>query len=148
MEDEGYRLNRAFEGRDCQCTHIVIYDGGEPIGASRIRWFKDFAKVERTAFRKAYRNVGVLRDTSRFIFRHAAKHGYGRLVTVAEERYSLMWMRVPGFTMLFKTTVSLPGLTGRFYLLDARIVLPDETTRPNTPNIVMIRNARSSDRIL
>ena len=50
-----------FDGNDYQATHVIVYSGDEPIGTLRIRWFKDFAKFERTAFRKAYRNIHVLK---------------------------------------------------------------------------------------
>ncbi len=31
---------------------MIVYAGDEPVGTLRIRWFKDFAKIERTAFRE------------------------------------------------------------------------------------------------
>jgi len=51
MEDTGLPYDHAFDGNDLQATHVVGYDGIEPVGTMRIRWFKDFAKIERTAFR-------------------------------------------------------------------------------------------------
>lgn len=145
MEDEGYRVNHAFDGNDYQCTHVVVYDGDEPIGAARVRWFKDFAKIERTAFRKAYRNVRVLRDASKFIFEHAAMKGYDRIVTLAEEHYARVWMRVLGFTLLDETPVSRPGQSGKFFLLEKRVEVPGGAIRPDTPINVMIRTEGAWD---
>jgi hypothetical protein len=53
-------FNHAFDGNDLQSTHMVAYLGDEPIGALRIRWFSDFAKIERTGFRPSYRNPRYL----------------------------------------------------------------------------------------
>src|SRR6202012_2394034 len=50
MEEHGVKAQQNFDGNDYQATHVVVYAGEEPVGALRIRWFKDFAKFERTAF--------------------------------------------------------------------------------------------------
>jgi hypothetical protein len=63
MEETGLAARRAFDGNDFQATHIVAYADDEPVGATRIRWFNGFAKIERTAFRKAYRSVRTLKQT-------------------------------------------------------------------------------------
>ena len=61
MEEHGVKAQQTFDGNDYQATHVIVYSGEEPIGTLRIRWFKDFAKFERTAFREAYRNVHILK---------------------------------------------------------------------------------------
>lgn len=45
MEETGLSAQQALDGNDYQATHIVAYSGDEPIGATRIRWFRDFAKI-------------------------------------------------------------------------------------------------------
>ena len=45
-EDTQFPMDQAIDGNDYQCTHVIAYLGDEPIGAGRIRWFKDFAKIE------------------------------------------------------------------------------------------------------
>ena len=64
MEEKGIPARSVFDGNDFQSTHIVVYYGNEPIGTSRVRWFNNFVKIERTAFRKAYRNPRILRETA------------------------------------------------------------------------------------
>ena len=61
MEEHGVTARQDFDGNDYQATHMIVYAGDEPIGTLRIRWFKDFAKLERMAFREAYRNTHVLK---------------------------------------------------------------------------------------
>jgi len=97
MEDTGLSAKQAIDGNDYQATHILAYIGQEPIGATRIRWFRDFAKIERTAFRSAYRSTRILRRCSDFIYDHVAKKGYQVLVTHAEPQYACIWERVFGF---------------------------------------------------
>src|ERR1700722_2134600 len=87
MEKKGVPARSIFDGNDFQATHIVVYANDEPIGASRVRWFNNFVKIERTAFRKAYRNPRILRQTATFIFEHAAKKGYSKALTLAQPQY-------------------------------------------------------------
>jgi hypothetical protein len=70
MEETGLSVSQTIDGNDYQATHFVIYAKREPIGATRLRWFRDLAKIERTGFRPAYRNIRILKRTGDVIFRH------------------------------------------------------------------------------
>ncbi|THD61226.1 MAG: GNAT family N-acetyltransferase [Bradyrhizobium sp.] len=45
-----------FDGNDFSASHLVSYVGNEPAGCLRIRYFADFAKLERLAVRREFRN--------------------------------------------------------------------------------------------
>ncbi len=97
MEEEGVTARQAFDGNDFQATHALVYFGDEPIGAIRIRWFNDFAKLERTAFRKAYRNPRILKEFADFIFAHVARKGYTKVITHAKPLYARLWRQLLRF---------------------------------------------------
>jgi predicted GNAT family N-acyltransferase len=44
-----------FDGNDFSGSHLLGFVGDEPVGCLRIRYFADFAKLERLAVRKEYR---------------------------------------------------------------------------------------------
>jgi len=90
-EDTQFPMNHAIDGNDYQCTHVICYLGDEPIGAGRIRWFKDFAKSERTAFRPRFRQMCYLQGYADFICNHVAKKGYSRLIVHASPKYARLW---------------------------------------------------------
>jgi MFS family permease len=50
-----------FDGNDFSATHLIGYVDGEPAGCMRIRYFADFAKVERLVVRKEFRSSGLAR---------------------------------------------------------------------------------------
>src|SRR5947209_4339477 len=81
MEEHGVLAQHEFDGNDYQATHVIVYSGDEPIGTLRIRWFKAFAKFERTSFRKDYRNIHTLRTAADFAFDHVARKGYDKVIT-------------------------------------------------------------------
>jgi predicted GNAT family N-acyltransferase len=45
-----------FDGNDFSAGHLLCYVGNEPAGCLRIRYFADFAKLERLAVRHEFRN--------------------------------------------------------------------------------------------
>lgn len=100
LSEDNFSISDIFDGNDACSTHLLIMMGEEPIGSSRLRFFNGFAKVERTGFRKTYRNVRYLRFLVEFIFRHCAEKGYPILLTYAEERYARIWMKLFGFEMV------------------------------------------------
>ena len=97
MEEHGVPAAHEFDGNDYQATHMIVYAGEEPVGTLRIRWFKDFAKLERTAFREAYRNTHVLKTFALFVFDHVARKGYDRIITHAQPKYARLWRMILGF---------------------------------------------------
>ncbi len=137
MEDTGISVKRAFDGNDFQATHIVAYADDEPIGATRIRWFHGFAKIERTAFRKAFRSARTLKQCSNFIFDHVAQKGYSRLVTLARRDFAMVWIRVLGFRQADGCAVTIRE--GEPYLtLVKELKAPlDAITIETDPNILM-----------
>lgn len=97
MEEHGVKAQQTFDGNDYQATHVIVYAGDEPIGTLRIRWFRDFAKFERTSFRKAYRNVHVLKTCAQFAFDHVARKGFDKVITHAQPKYARLWRVILGF---------------------------------------------------
>jgi len=97
MEEKGVPARSIFDGNDFQATHIVVYSGEEPIGSTRLRWFNNFVKMERTAVRKAHRNTRVLQRMGAFAMKHAARKGYTKAITLAEAQYANIWVRLFGW---------------------------------------------------
>jgi hypothetical protein len=139
MEETGLTAYQAFDGNDFQATHFVIYAGDEPIGATRLRWFNDFAKIERTAFRKAYRNARTLRASADVVFAHVARKGYSKLITHASERYARVWVKVLGFEEVpGKPLVYADGQEPHKELV-RRLNVPNDAITSESPSNVLFR---------
>ena len=100
MEEHGVKAKQVFDGNDFQATHVITYDEDEPIGTIRVRWFKDFANLERASFRPDYRDFHVIRNASEFVFDHIARKGYDRVLTHAAPAYAMLWRRKFGFKIV------------------------------------------------
>jgi hypothetical protein len=54
MSEQDCPYDEEFDGNDLAgATHLIAEAGGEPLGCLRLRWFSDFAKVERVCVREA-----------------------------------------------------------------------------------------------
>jgi hypothetical protein len=98
LEEHGMRASLIFDGNDWQATHILVYADDEPVGTVRIRWFRDFAQFERTAFRQAWRDPRIIKACAQFAFDHVARKGFDKVVTHANPIYARMWRRLLGFS--------------------------------------------------
>ena len=82
-----------FDGNDLAATHLIGYVGNEPAGCLRIRYFADFAKVERLAVRKEFRNTRLSFQLVRAGIKLCQMKGYRRLYGHSQKRLVNFWSR-------------------------------------------------------
>jgi predicted GNAT family N-acyltransferase len=83
-----------YDGNDfCGATHLILSSNGEPAGVVRIRWFQDFAKLERMALRKEFRGTRSILTLVRAAFDLAAMKGYHRIIGHAQLRVAPFWTK-------------------------------------------------------
>jgi predicted GNAT family N-acyltransferase len=94
MGEQGCPFDEEFDGNDLAgATHLMLRLRNETIGVVRMRWFADFAKLERLAIRKEHRGGPGLMMLSRAAFRHAERKGYRQLMGHAQPRLVAFWRR-------------------------------------------------------
>ncbi len=146
MEENSMPATQALDGNDLQSTHFVVYNGEEPIGALRVRWFKDFAKLERSAFRKEFRDIRTLRFAAEFVFDHVARKGYSRVITHAKPVYARLWQKMLGFeTVAGKPPLMFAGDDNEYIELVKTLVVPENAITMETDAIVMSRTEGAWD---
>jgi hypothetical protein len=146
IEEHGYPARQEFDGNDYQATHMIVYAGDEPVGTQRIRWFRDFAKIERTAFRAAYRNTQVLKSCADFVFDHVARKGYDKVITHAQPKYARMWRIVLGFKNAEgKAPFYFDGHPEPYIELVKELTPPENAISLSTDTAVMFRIEGSWD---
>lgn len=83
-----------YDGNDFSgATHLILRRNKEPIGTLRIRWFADFAKLERVAVRTEYRGTRATLELVREAFRIAERKGYRKILGHAQARLLPFWSR-------------------------------------------------------
>ncbi len=139
-EDGNVPMNLALDGNDYCATHALIYLDDEPIGGLRVRWFRDFAKIERTAIRKNYRDNALLLRFAEFIFDHIARKGYDTVVTHAEPIYARLWKRKLNFKEVEgKTPAQFDGQSQPYIELVKKLTVPANAISLNSDASVLFR---------
>lgn len=146
MEEHGVPARQTYDGNDCQATHIIVYDGEEPIGTARLRWFKDFAKVERTSFRQAWRNPRTIKLCADFMFDHIARKGYERVITHAKPMYARLWRQLLGFKLApGKAPLQFKGHDEPYLELVKELAPPPDAITIETDVAILFRTEGSWD---
>lgn len=65
-----------YDGNDMSGTHLLGFVGNEPAGCIRVRFFAEFAKIERLAVRKEFRNTRLAIQLARASIELARMKGY------------------------------------------------------------------------
>lgn len=80
-----------FDGNDFSATHLISYKGHEPIACIRIRYFAEFAKLERLAVRQEHRHSRVPFNLVWAAIDFARKKGYTKIYGHAQDRLLKFW---------------------------------------------------------
>lgn len=82
-----------FDGNDFSATHLLGYVADEPAGCLRIRYFADFAKIERLAVRHEFRQTRLAFQIVRAGIELCRVKGYRRLYGHSQKRLLNFWRR-------------------------------------------------------
>jgi predicted GNAT family N-acyltransferase len=84
-----------FDGNDLAgATHLIARIGRQPVGVIRLRWFADFAKLERLTVLPSCRGGAVPRALLDAAFDLAAKKGYRRIMGHTQVRLAPVLKRL------------------------------------------------------
>lgn len=146
MEEHGVPARQTHDGNDYQATHVIVYAADEPIGTARIRWFRDFAKMERASFREAWRHPRIIKACALFIFDHVSRKGYDRVITHAKPKYARLWRTLLGFKPASgKDPVIFEGHTEPYIELVKELIPPSNAISAETNATVLFRVEGSWD---
>lgn len=86
-----------YDGNDLVgASHLIAWHNREPVGVLRLRWFADFAKVERASVLKPFRRHGVMRALMQEALRYSGRRGYRKVLGHAQLERVKYW-RTHGF---------------------------------------------------
>jgi predicted GNAT family N-acyltransferase len=101
MGEQHCPFDEEFDGNDFSATHLICHKGREPVGCMRIRYFADFAKLERLAVRGENRSAGLAAQMVEAAIELCRKKGYRVLYAHSQKRLVNFWeqrgfKRMPG----------------------------------------------------
>lgn len=99
MGEQHCPFEEEFDGNDFSATHLICHKGEEPVGCLRIRYFADFAKLERLAVRNENRNAGLASEIVAAAIDLCRKKGYRIMYAHSQKRFLKFWEQ-HGFTRM------------------------------------------------
>ena len=93
MADQKCPYHEEFDGNDFSASHIVAYCDGEPAATIRLRYFSEFAKIERMAVRTEFRGYATVNPLIRYTLNLAQTKGYTKFLGHAQKRLVRFWSR-------------------------------------------------------
>lgn len=85
-----------FDGNDFSASHLIGFVDDEPVATMRVRYFADFAKLERFAIRKEYRGSRLAFMLARAAVDLCRTKGYTKIYGHAQEPLVKFWARFGG----------------------------------------------------
>ena len=134
-----------YDGNDLVgASHLIAWKGAEPVGVLRIRFFADFAKVERAAVLEQYRRDGVMRLLMQEALRYSARRGYRKVIGHAQMNRVKYW-RSHGFRV--RTDREPFGFSDYQYVeIERDLIPPANAITTETDPMVLIRPDGDWDR--
>lgn len=97
MAEHDCPYTEEYDGNDFTATHLIGYIDNEPAGCLRIRYFAEFAKLERLAVAPRFRKSRLAFALVKAAIKFCQRKGYRKLYGHSEERVAPLWRRF-GFT--------------------------------------------------
>jgi predicted GNAT family N-acyltransferase len=94
MSEQSCPYDEEFDGNDFCALHLIGSIGREPAGCLRMRFFADFAKLERLAVRQQFRGTSLALDMCRAAKELARLKGYTRIYGHVQPRLVAFWKRL------------------------------------------------------
>jgi predicted GNAT family N-acyltransferase len=84
-------IEEEFDGNDLVAAHFLGFVGKEPAGCLRVRFFGEFAKVERLAVRHQYRRTRVSFKLVQASVEYVKRKGFRKIYGQAQDRLVDFW---------------------------------------------------------
>jgi len=94
LSEQSCPYDEEFDGNDFCAMHLIGSVGREPAGCLRMRFFADFAKLERLAVRPEFRGTSLALDICRAAKELARLKGYTRIYGHVQPRLVAFWKRL------------------------------------------------------
>src|SRR5689334_19421666 len=94
MAEQNCPYDEEFDGNDLCSMHLLGFEGREPVGALRLRFFSAFCKIERVCVDPRKRGGAVFSHLLAHAIEIASRKGYRRALAYIQTRLEGLWGHV------------------------------------------------------
>jgi predicted GNAT family N-acyltransferase len=94
LAEQDCPYDEEFDNNDLSSLHLIAYLRGEPVATLRIRWFANFAKIERVCVMKHVRGGAVVKLMIETAVDIISRKGYTLAVGYIQKRLAPFWKQL------------------------------------------------------
>ena len=91
LAEQDCPIEEEFDGNDLVAAHFIGFVGKEPAGCLRVRFFGEFAKVERLAVRHQFRRTRLSFKLVQASVEYVKRKGFRKIYGQAQDRLVDFW---------------------------------------------------------
>jgi predicted GNAT family N-acyltransferase len=129
-------LGEEFDGNDLVAAHFIGFIGDEAVGCLRVRFFGDFAKVERLAVRHQYRKSRVSFKMVQASVDYVKRKGFRKIYGQAQDRLVSFWAHFGAKPLQNPRQISFSDFSYTEMLLEIE-PSPDAITLDSDPYVII-----------
>jgi predicted GNAT family N-acyltransferase len=136
LAEQDCPMEEEFDGNDLVAAHFLGFVGNEPVACLRVRFFGDFAKVERLAVRHQYRKSRVSFKLVQASVEYLKRKGFRKIYGQAQDRLVDFWAHFGAKPLPSKREISFSDFSYTEMLLEIE-PSPDAITLESDPYVII-----------
>lgn len=136
LAEQDCPMEEEFDGNDFVAAHFIGFIGNEPAACLRVRFFGDFAKVERLAVRHQYRHSTIAFRIVRASVEYLKRKGFRKIYGQAQDRLVDFWARFGAKPLPVRRSLTFSDFSYTEMLLEIEPT-PDAITLESDPYVII-----------
>ena len=136
LAEQDCPMEEEFDGNDLVAAHFIGFVGKEPVACLRVRFFGDFAKVERLAVRHQFRKSRVSFKLVQASVEYVKRKGFRKIYGQAQDRLVDFWAHFGAKPLPGKREITFSDFSYTEMLLEIE-PSPDAITLESDPYVII-----------
>jgi predicted GNAT family N-acyltransferase len=136
LAEQDCPMEEEFDGNDLVAAHFLGFVGREPVACLRVRFFGDFAKVERLAVRHQFRKSRVAFKLVQASVEYVKRKGFRKIYGQAQDRLVDFWAHFGAKPLPAKREITFSDFSYTEMLLEIE-PSPDAITLESDPYVII-----------
>ena len=136
LAEQDCPIEEEFDGNDLVAAHFIGFVGTEPAGCLRVRFFGEFAKVERLAVRHQFRRSRVSFKLVQASVDYVKRKGFKKIYGQAQDRLVDFWAHFGAKPLGHNRKVTFSDFSYTEMVLDIEPG-PDAITLDSDPYVII-----------
>jgi predicted GNAT family N-acyltransferase len=136
LAEQDCPMEEEFDGNDLVAAHFLGFVGKEPVACLRVRFFGEFAKVERLAVRHQFRKSRVAFKLVQASVEYVKRKGFRKIYGQAQDRLVDFWAHFGAKPLPTQREISFSDFSYTEMLLEIEPG-PDAITLESDPYVII-----------